>query len=363
MPAINAGDCPYFRGLMILITDAKLQGLTTHFIGNKASGETLTLSKEPVELENQELKQVLLHYFLSSFQQAEAYNFWHPSDLKLNEVRHYAEAIFEEPEDLLMHSISIARNLFDATDLPNIKSGELHVAYFKDIQVDQFITDAIGIYKSESKDTFLKITETGKSFHFEADQGVNPNKLDKACLILNIEEELGYRVMVIDKTNKGGEAQFWKDNFLKVRAASDDYHATADYLSMYKEYVVDQVPGEFEVTRVEQIDLLNKSVNYFKKNEQFSRQQFEEEVLQIPEVIESFRKYEQQYTGERDLRFEDEFDISGQAVKKQSRIFKSVLKLDKNFHVYIHGDKDLIEKGYDAAMGMNYYKIYFEEET
>ncbi len=348
---------------MIIISDAKLTGLATHFVGNKSAGEDLQISKEVVTLEEMEVKQLLLQYFLHAFQQSESYHFWHPTDIELNEIRHYAARIFETPDDLLLHSIHIARNLFEATDLPNIKSGELHVAYFKDIMADQFIVDAIGIYKTENKDSFLSIKESGKSYVFEAEQGINPSKLDKACLILNIDADNGYRVMVIDKTNRGGEAQFWKDNFLKLRAASDDFHATQDYLSMYKSYVVDQAPSEFDVTRVEQIDLLNKSVNYFKKNEQFSKQQFEDEVLQIPEVIESFRKYEQHYTDERELNFDDTFAISGNAVKKQSRIFKSVLKLDKNFHVYIHGDKDLIEKGYDASMGMHYYKIFFEEES
>jgi hypothetical protein len=348
---------------MIVISDAKLEALATHFIGNKASGEPLQLSKELVSLEDHSVKELLIQYFLSSFQQVESYNFWHPSDITLNEMKHYADEIFGAPDDLLMHSLSIARNLFDATDHPNIKSGELHVAYFKGLMADQFVVDAIGVYKSEQKDRFLKITEAGSTFSIQAESGVNPSKLDKACLILNLDAENGYRVMVIDRTNKGNEAQFWKDDFLKVRAASDDFHATQDYLSMYKTYVVEQVPSEFEVTRVEQIDLLNKSVNYFKKNEQFNRQHFEDEVLQIPEVIESFRKYEQQYADERELRFDDEFGISGNAVKKQSRVFKSVLKLDKNFHVYIHGNKDLIEKGYDASMGMHYYKIYFEEEN
>lgn len=356
----------YFRSIfnvMIIITEAKLESLATHFIGNKAAGESLQLSKELVAIDEMEIKQLLQQYFLASFQEAEGYNFWHPSDIALNEIKHYADLLFEQPEDLLRHSISIARNLFDATDLPNIKSGELHVAYFKGLMADQYVVDAIGIYKSENKDTFLKIKEADKTFSIEAEQGINPSKLDKACLILNIDAAQGYRVMVIDRTNKGGEAQFWKDNFLKVRAASDDYHATQDYLNMYKSYIVEQIPSEFEVTRVEQIDLLNKSVSYFKKNEQFNRQQFEDEVLQVPEVIESFRKYEQQYADERDLSFDDEFGISGNAVKKQSRVFKSVLKLDKNFHVYIHGNKDLIEKGYDASMGMHYYKIYFEEEN
>jgi hypothetical protein len=63
------------------------------------------------------------------------------------------------------------------------------------------------------------------------------------------------------------------------------------------------------------------------------------------------------------VQFEDEFDIHLSAVKKQSKVFKSVLKLDKNFHVYIHGRRDLIERGYDELSGKHFYKIYFEEES
>jgi len=33
----------------------------------------------------------------------------------------------------------------------------------------------------------------------------------------------------------------------------------------------------------------------------------------------------------------------------------------KNFHIYIHGRRDLIEKGTDES-GKKFYKIYFEEE-
>ena len=43
------------------------------------------------------------------------------------------------------------------------------------------------------------------------------------------------------------------------------------------------------------------------------------------------------------------------------RVYKSVLKLDRNFHIYIHGNTDLIEKGIDDD-GRKYYKIYYQEE-
>lgn len=347
---------------MILMNEARLQALATHFVGNNAAGGSLNLSGALVTIEDDHLSLTLKHWLLNAFQQDEVYNFWHPTDLELNEVRHYAAQIFDQPDDLLRHSISLARHLFDITDHPNIKDGEIHVAYFTNLQVDQFVVNALGIYKSEQRETFLRIQEEDKRFVFSTDEGIHPGKPDKACLILDIDGEAGYRVLVLDKTNKGEEAQFWKDRFLKLRPASNDFHATKDYLSMYKDYVVEHIPSEFEVTRVEQIDLLNKSVNFFKKHEQFNKQAFEDEVLQIPEVIESFRRYEEQYATERELSFDEDFSISGTAVKKQSRVFKSVLKLDKNFHVYIHGNKDLIEKGFDATMGMNYYKIYFEEE-
>ena len=50
-----------------------------------------------------------------------------------------------------------------------------------------------------------------------------------------------------------------------------------------------------------------------------------------------------------------------QAVKKQARVFKSVLKLDKNFHIYIHGNRELIEQGVEKD-GRKFYKLYFESE-
>jgi len=42
---------------------------------------------------------------------------------------------------------------------------------------------------------------------------------------------------------------------------------------------------------------------------------------------------------------------------------KSVVKLDKNFHIYVHGRHDYIERGYDEAKGMKYYKLYFTNEA
>jgi len=77
--------------------------------------------------------------------------------------------------------------------------------------------------------------------------------------------------------------------------------------------------------------------------------------------VDRFQKFGERYGEERALDLDDRFTISADAVKKQARVFKSVLKLDKNFHIYIHGDRNKIERGVDEA-GRKFYKIYYEQE-
>ncbi|MEO6832382.1 MAG: nucleoid-associated protein [Chitinophagaceae bacterium] len=348
---------------MLSLNDITLHSLVTHYVGNNAAGDVLQLSKTPVAIDSEELKQVLLQYFLTPFKEAASYKLWHPADLKLNEVYHFVSAIFEDPENLLRESANLARHLHDITNLPQIKSGELHVAYFTGIPLNGRMTEAVGIYKTESKSKYLRLEEEKNGYHFSPEEGINPEKMDKGCLTFNVSKDEGYVLHVIDRTAKGGEAQFWKYTFLKIWALDDEYHATENYMRMSKEFIVDQMPTEYEVERVQQIEMLNKSAGYFKKNEQFEKKSFEQEVFSDPELIKSFRKYEKDYADERELHFDKEFDISDAAVKKNARILKSVLKLDKNFHVYVHGNRELIERGFDEKTGLNYYKIYFEEEN
>lgn len=50
------------------------------------------------------------------------------------------------------------------------------------------------------------------------------------------------------------------------------------------------------------------------------------------------------------------------AVKKQTRSLKSIIILDENFHIYVHGHRELIEQGVDEK-GRKFYKIYYSEES
>ncbi|MBN2668770.1 MAG: hypothetical protein JXR60_06030 [Bacteroidales bacterium] len=51
-----------------------------------------------------------------------------------------------------------------------------------------------------------------------------------------------------------------------------------------------------------------------------------------------------------------------QAVKSNKKYFKSVIKLDKSFHVYVHANPENLEKGFDKERDMKFYNLFYKEE-
>lgn len=348
---------------MIDTTNAHLTNVAVHHCGNQTNEEELILSKELLDLDDEKVRDLLTRFFLNTFQNPEYNQFtFSNGDHNMNIIYQYVAKIFEQPKTLLAQSVNMAKQLYDLSTHPQIKAGDFFVAYFTGLIIDQESVEAIGIFKSENKQTFLKVDKNQGSFQVHWQDGININKLDKGCLILNLNAQNGYKVCVIDNTNRAAEAQYWKNDFLMVKPCNDSFHATKDYLDLCKNYVTKQMPNDFEINKTDQIDLLNRSIRYFKDQDEFNMDDFSRSVIQDPQVIESFKGYKKQYEDEHELEFNESFDISDAAVKKQNRIFKSVLKLDKNFHIYIHGKRELIEKGVDPD-GRKYYKIYFNEEN
>ena len=192
--------------------------------------------------------------------------------------------------------------------------------------------------------------------------GINIKKLDKACLVFNIESENGYRVSILDKTNST-EAVYWTTDFLGLEQCEDNYFQTSNYLKLCKDFVQEVYNQENDIPKADQIDMLNRSIDYFKKADTFNENLFKEEVVSDPQIIDAFENFKNYYEEKNELALKDQFDVSNSAVKDEKKYFKHVLKLDKNFHVYIHGQKKYIEKGYDSDRDMNYYKLYFREEN
>jgi hypothetical protein len=348
---------------MIDYTNCNIEKVSVHSIGNKTNGEELYLSKSILDTSDLKVRELLFKFFLTPFSNPEFYSFTFTNeDFTLNPLFVFASQIFESTKIFHKNSVNFAKHLYELSIHPQIKSGDLFVTYFTGISVEDKLTDAIGIFKSENRQSFLKLDSKQENFSIYYDDGINIEKLDKGCLIFNIASELGYKVCIIDKSNKIAEAQYWKDNFLHLKPCSDDYHNTKEFMNITKNFVTKQLSEDFEVSKADKIDLLNRSVDYFKKHDDFDKKEFEKEVFQDSEIIKSFRNFDSVYRHENDIELSDSFEISPQAVKKQARIFKSVLKLDKNFHIYIHGDRELIEQGVEKD-GRKYYKIYYQDES
>ncbi len=346
---------------MLFFDQSSLLGITLHKVGSKVEDEGIQFSKSELRT-NDSLNNVLLNYFLSPFKSDEFYHLYHDSDIKYNEVYGFVSEIFDNSNSLYEQSVNLAKHLYEQSVHPKIKSGEFYTVYFKDCIIDNNTVDAVGLFKSENKDTFLKIYPSVDGFDIESEKGININKLDKGCLIFNMERENGYVIAVVDNSSKGAEAQYWMDDFLHVLQRKDEYYNTHNVLSLCKNFVTKGLPQQFDVSKADQIDFLNKSVKFFKEKDSFEMDEFANEVIVQPDVIESFNKYRSDYQREHDIDFADNFAISETAVKKQARVFKSVIKLDKNFHIYIHGNRELIEQGIDEK-GRKFYKIYYQEES
>ncbi len=348
---------------MIDFSEVSIKEMAIHFVGNKSKDEGVYLSKKSFTLFDDTVQENFVEYFTKPFlSAAEFYNFFHPTDISLNEVSSFSSAYFQGSTDFIDFAEKVALTLYDKSEHPNINGGELFVVALEGINLDGLATAAIGIYKSEVKDTFIKLNKAGSSYDYLVDAGINIKTVDKGCIIFNTGQDEKYLICVLDNINKSKEAKYWMDDFLRLINCQDSFHFTKDYLDVAKKFVTERMPEVYDLSKADKIDYLNKSIGYFKKNDHFAEEDFLQDVFQHGDVIENFNQFKKQYTSENDLKLDDDFDISNQAVKKQARVFKSILKLDKNFHIYIHGNKELIEKGTDAD-GRKFYKIYYDNEA
>lgn len=330
-----------------------------HYVGNKSNGDGLTIAEDLMEVSDL-TKENILSLVNNSFVSEEYFELFYSPKLELNPIYVFVRSIFNDIDSFVNQSQNFARHLYDQSTHPKIKGGEFYTVYFKDCIVDGDTVDAIGLFKSENKDTFLKVLREGGNFNLESEQGINIKKLDKGCLIFNKERENGYIVAVVDNTNKGIEAQYWIDDFLHVRQRKDEYANTQNVMAMAKNFVTKELPKEFEVSKADQIDLLNKSLRFFKEKDTFDLDDFAHEVIEQPAVIESFRNYKKNYESENDVTIDDSFSISNNAFKKQQRSYKRVIRLDRKIQIIIDGNRDHVEQGEDERG--KYYKVYYREE-
>lgn len=347
------------------ITNAKINQLVIHKIGSHVENIPTTYSNHCLQFSDDSIvPDHLKHYFLATFHEPSLYHLGGENGLEGNLVYQVVSSIFDNPTTFYENSRVLADLLYKCSSNPNIKPGEFYVTLFEDVQIFDQTVLCLGLFKSETKETFLKIRPENGLISVDCEEGINIKKLDKGCLIFNIEKEEGYIASVVDKVSKGNEAVFWKNDFLGLEMREDNNFDTMNYLNICKEFV-DQVYAPVnEVPRENQIDMQNRTIDYFKNTEEFNEDIFKTEVLGGNEdVVRAFDECKENYENERGINVSKEFTISNDVVRQENKKFRSVIKLDKNFHIYVHGNQAIMERGYDPEKKMYYYQLYFATES
>lgn len=342
---------------MISSINARIKSCAIHKVGNKLRDEGCLLSERQFE-DYDSIHEFLIEYFFTSFKSEEYFSFYHNIDMSMNEVYMSVRNIFSDTSLILNKSIDLAKHLYEQSTHPKVKGGEFYVVYFEDCIINGKSADAIGLFKSENKDTFLKIQHKSQGFMIESEKGISINKLDKGCLIFNTERENGYIVAIVDNTNKGAEAKYWTDDFLHVRPRKDSFNQTQNMLSLCKSFV-SQLPSDNG--KVEKATYMNRSVEAL-KDESVNINTFAEQVFGTPELASKFKHYKETYQKERDIEIDETFKPSSTAIKRKATGTMTTIKLDKNFDINIHGGEQYIVRGYDEERGMHYYQLFFKEE-
>jgi len=349
---------------MINLYNTHISSVSIHRVGNKSRNEGILLSSQPFETDD-ELAPLLKEFFLKPFREKEEnyYQFAHDTDLEFNPLFAIASEFFENPEKSHELSKKITQHLFDQSEHPHIKNGEVYVAYLEGLQLDNEKVNGIGIFKSEIKQEFLQFSEKENQLEAYLQQGVNLNKLDKGCIIFDVKKEEGYKVLSVD-SNKY-DTRYWLENFLSVNAFEDDNFYTKKYLKFCQDFAKDVVfPAE---DKKEEVLFMNRAVHHFAKNDNFEESAFMNDVIENPNLISEFNNYKTEKAPKYSIEDLTSFPIANTAVTAARKKIKNVINLDTHIQIKMDfinpesADK-FVEKGWDEEKQMYYYLVYFNKE-
>ena len=350
---------------MINLFNAHIENLSIHRVGNKSRNEAIFLSETPYGL-NDEIMPLLKEYFFKSFREKEEnyYQFAHEVDLEYNEMFNFATEVFTNPSSIHDVSKKITNHLFEQSNHPHIKNGEVYVTYMTNVSIDNNVVDVVGVFKSELRTDFLQFEEKNNNLEMILQEGINLNKLDKGCLIFNYKKEEGYKILTIDSNRY--DAKYWLEHFLSVDAFQDENFMTKKYLKFCQEFAKEVVfPAE---DKKQEVMFMNRAVNHFAKNDEFEETAFLNDVMDNPDLIPEFKSYKADRGEKYSIEDVTSFPIANAAVTDARKSIKNVINLDTNIQIKLdfinpESAEKFVEKGWDEEKQMYYYLVYFNKEN
>ncbi|MFD0861294.1 nucleoid-associated protein [Sungkyunkwania multivorans] len=349
---------------MLNLYPLNIESLSIHRVGNRSRNENIFLSASPYQLTD-ELTPLIKDYFFGPFRTKEEnyFRFSNEVDVEFNHLYNIVSTVFDDPDSIHDSSKKIASHLFEQSQHPHIKAGEVYVTYLTNVMLDNEKVDAIGIFKSELKHDFLQFEEKESNLEMVLQQGINLNKLDKGALIFNTKKEEGYKILSIDSNRY--DTKYWLEHFLGVDAFEDENFFTKKYLKFCQDFAKDVVlPAE---DKKEEVLFMNRAVNHFAKNDEFEETNFLNEVIDNPDLIPEFKHYKVERGPKYSIEDVSNFPIANKAVSAARKSIKNVIELDTNIQIkmdFINPEsaEKFVEKGWDEEKQMYYYLVYFNKE-
>ncbi|MEQ6122897.1 nucleoid-associated protein [Pseudotenacibaculum sp. MALMAid0570] len=348
---------------MLKTTNAFISRATLQRVGNKLSQELNYSTSEEIPLTEDE-ETLLKSFFLSSIRSSQdLMKFTHHVSLDYNTIYDSSTKFFDKEISFIDYSNNILNHLYEKSNHPQIKTGELFVVHFQELQFQEITTDAIGIFKIEKKIDYLKFNLVEGDLDFTIGKGVKLQKVDKGCLILNTEQSDGYRVISID--NNSYDANYWKKAFLDLEEVMNDSYQTKHHLNLLSTFSNTMVENNDTFVQKE---FMSQGVQLFNDHEVITKDLLEQELLSPFDVVDSYDNFKIQYNKENNVDLQEHFNVSIPTLKKEKRKIKNQINLDTKIQIKLDisdGDtvKDNIEKGFDEERKMHYYKVFYNEET
>ncbi|MFO7938497.1 MAG: nucleoid-associated protein [Bacteroidales bacterium] len=347
---------------MIDFNAVDVEAIAFHQVGNKHHEADCYFSDRLFDGTEDE-QSLLLAYFTKPFKElTEVYRFQHHIQLSMNELYMCAGNVFKA-NDFLEESVNIVKHLYDQSEHPHIKSGEVFVVKFNNVVYQNEMHEALGIFKAEKKEAFFNARQQSGELQLEIDKGIHAKKLDKGCIIMNRDAEEGYHVFSVD-TNRY-DSEYWKERFLNITYQKDHNYQTKSFISMCKDFSKEVI--ETHEGKKEQVNFMNQAMGYMATQEELNPGQFASDLFADEGSKEIFQDYQKKYVQENEEEWPERFEVSKSVLKEQKRKIKNQINLDTHIQIKLNFNNPesaerFMEKGYDEEKGMHYYKIYFNRE-
>lgn len=309
------------------------------------------------EMDISQLEQEFLKdFFIKPFsKEKNEYSFVHTIDLKYNVVYNTVVDLYHGA-DFVESSILLFKHLDSVSTAPTIKDGDIFIVKISDIMIGDTYCDGVGIFKIETKKEFIETSvDSQGNINISVKSGYTSQKIDKACIVVFTDEmPLG---LIIDKSK---DSKFWRQDFLGMASKATPYSQSKSLMELMEGFVKEKLSNDSNVSKSEQIEIVNKYAEVVSKSETVSMKDLESEVFQNPEVFDMFEDYRKIYEERESIKLADEIIVDKKALNVSKKIRK--IKLDDTVELYLMKTGTFIERGFDEKRQKQFYKFYFDKE-